>query len=193
MTGVLAATSTAFEPFVTSNGANYQSLYEKYNHPFTTRLIWTVLSFSPACIYSKSNMSWTPHKTCILNSNVITVWFWLRSSSPQVHHQDYFAMSVVNDNRSLCIIMAMIVWSFIAMLGVFKNYFICVSTWNSNHLSIRRDTVSDGLLQWAAMKQMLDLHYLWFTPVLPPDVCCWFTWTLLSVTDSIIYSFFSPF
>lgn len=36
---VLSATSTAFAPFVTSNGANYQSLYEKYNHPFTRRLM----------------------------------------------------------------------------------------------------------------------------------------------------------
>lgn len=44
----------------------------------------------------------------------------------------------------------------------FKAVFLCVSTWSSNHLSCRRDTA-----EW----RMFDLRSLWFTPVLPPDVC----------------------
>lgn len=124
------------------------------------RFTWTVCP-SRQLVF-KCNMS------CILNSNVIPVWFWLRSRLPQVKNQDDFAMSEnCKWNRSLCIFMAVMVWVFL------KQFFLCVSTWSSNHLSCRRDTA-----EW----RMFDLHSLWFTPVLPPDVClsvCRFFWTLL--------------
>lgn len=67
-------------------GQTIRSLYVNYS-----RLTWTV--YPCRQLYGKCNMSWKQLKPCISNCYVNPVWCWLRSPSPQVNNQDYFAMS----------------------------------------------------------------------------------------------------
>lgn len=125
-------------------------------------------------------MSWTPHKTCILNSDVIPVWFWLRSWLPQINNQDDFAMCPnCKWQQKPMYFYGHDGMDFYCNVGSFLKTVLYVFL-PETPITCPVDTVSEGL-QWSRCSTFTFCGLLLFYLLM--SVCCRFICTLLSVIN----------